>query len=218
MLAEISAWFDQQYKAAKIISNRDLNKAREARSARLWDKPRIKRSLLDALEDGGAQEFKQQRIWFVLWTDYMSSAENRAAKEHFRQSTTSLEETLKIDRKIFKFLTWFSDWNNLPTNSFLISCRYKKDTFTAIHSCKTFDIRKSWPIIASGERATVTFVLGSKMDGFNYRLSARDKRILGSAATDLWRKGRGSSEGKLLKLQDAAPILLRHCNRVATNR
>lgn len=213
-LAEVKAWFDRRYTIARAITATDLKKAKEARSAKLWGKPKIQRSFIDALKDGGAQEFKQLRISFALWTDHTTKAEDRAAQRHFKESTIELEETLKIERRDFKRLDWFSAWNDLPSDTFLISCRYKKESFTEIYSCKTFHTRKNWPILADGERTTVTFVLGPALDGFTYRLSARDKRIIKSAARDLWRKAKGSNGGRLLKLQDAVPILLRHSNKM----
>jgi len=209
-LLEIKSWFDRQYKAAKQISASDFRKAKEARSAKLWAKPKIRRSFIEALEDNGAQEFKQQKISFALWSDYMSRAENREARRHFKDSAERLENTLKIDRRSFGKLNWFSEWPELPADTFIVSCRIKNGTFTNIHSCRTFNTKKTWPILVDGERSRVTFVLGPGDDGFGYRLSERDKRILMRAAKDLWRKAKGSREGRLLKLEDAVPILLRH--------
>lgn len=209
-LAKIKAWFEKQYKIAKPIGSSDLRKAREARSARLWDKPKIRRSFIEALEDGGAAEFKQQKISFALWTDFTSRAQNKEARRHFRESVASLEEALKVNRADFKGLDWFLDWTDLPTDTFLISCRIKNGTFTHIETCRTFSTKRSWPIIVDGDKGKITYVLKSGHDGFGYRLSARDRRILKLAARDLWRTARGSSDGRLLTLQDAVPILLRH--------
>src|SRR5439155_2579811 len=44
VLAEISDWFDVQYKAARVINAGDLKKAAEARSAKLWGKRKIIRN------------------------------------------------------------------------------------------------------------------------------------------------------------------------------
>lgn len=211
-LAKIKVWFERQYKLGRLVSTRDLRKAREARFTKLWSKPKIRRSFIEALEDGGAQEFKQQRISFALWADFTSRAQNKEARRHFWESAASLEQTLKIDKRNFKGLDWFLDWSDLPTDTFLISCRIKSGTFTYIETCRTFSTKKSWPIVADGEKAKITYVLGPKLDDFGYRLSARDKRILKLAARDLWRSARGSSEGRLLTLQDAAPILLRYAS------
>ena len=210
VLEEISDWFDVQYKAARVINAGDLKKAAEARSAKLWGKRKIIRNLVDALKDGGAQEFKQQRISFALWTDYASRAENSEARRHLKESTEKIEDSLKIDRRKFKRLDWFSSWSDLPTNTFLISCRYNKGRFTSIYLCKTFDARKNWPIVADGERTNVTFVLRFGIEGFNYRLSAQDRRVINSSAKALWRIAKGSNSGRILKMSDAAPVLLRH--------
>ncbi|MDH2382080.1 hypothetical protein [Bradyrhizobium sp. CER78] len=215
-LVQIAAWFDRQYKAAKRISATDLRKAREARLVKVWGKPRVRRSFIEALEDNAAQEFKQQKISFALWTDYTSQAENGEARRHFRESAETLEETLKIDRRDFRRLDWFSNWPELPADTFLISCRIKGRTFTDIYHCRTFNTKKAWPIIADGEKTSITYVLGSRDDGFGYRLSARDRRVLKSAAQDLWRKAKGSADGRLLRLEDAVPILLRHAKKSAS--
>jgi hypothetical protein len=180
------------------------------RAAKLWAKPRIQRSFIEALQDNGAQEFKQQKISFAIWTDYTSRAENRGAKRHLKESANGLEETLKIDRRSFAKLDWFSGWPELPADTFIVSCRIKGDTFTKVEICRTFNTKKTWPIVADGEKTSITYVLGQGDAGFGYRLSARDTRILKLSAKDLWRKAKGSKEGRLLRLQAAVPILLRH--------
>jgi hypothetical protein len=54
----------------------------------------------------------------------------------------------------------------------------------------------------------VTFVLQSGFKGFNYTLSRQDKRVIRASLNGLWKKGKGPYDGKVIHINEAAPILL----------
>jgi hypothetical protein len=108
-------------------------------------------------------------------------------------------------------LTWYTDWNSLPTNSFLISCEIGRKRITTISLHKTFDVRRAWSVKGLSDR--VTYALAKGYRGFEYKLSRQDKRIMRAASNVLWKKAKGDRDGRIIPLVDAAPILLKHAQR-----
>ena len=119
-----------------------------------------------------------------------------------------IENTLKLPRERLRHLDWYSGWKNLPTNTFLIACDIEKGRISEIYIEKTFDLKKSWRI--KGVEDEVTYVLDSGFKGFNYKLSREDNRVIRDSLDDLWKKGKGNRDGRIIDISDAAPILLKH--------
>jgi hypothetical protein len=168
-LRAIEQWFDRQYKSARHIAKADLNAARAARSRRVWKasaltRPR-KQSLIEALKTGGKLEFGEQRIAFVLSKQFSTPKENRGEKEFRKNNSSKIEDSLKLPRERFNNLRWYSEWRNLPTNTFLITCDIKNGRISDIYIEKTFDVKKRWRIKGVGDN--VTYILDSGFQGFN---------------------------------------------------
>jgi hypothetical protein len=85
----------------------------------------------------------------------------------------------------------------------------QREPASGLSVCKTFDRKKGWPIRVGGETEMFTFALDSGFVGFNYKLTKQDNTIIRSVATELWKRAKGDADGKVLKLTDAADILLR---------
>ena len=133
-LLAIERWFDAQYKAAKRITRTDLQNAQIDRDRRLWEsaaKP-LKRSLIDALRTGGRTEFAAQRISLIMFKLFTTPKEDSMARQFIKHNSQKLESTFSLPHEFLRNLTWYTDWNNLPTNSFLISCEMWRKRITTI--------------------------------------------------------------------------------------
>jgi hypothetical protein len=214
VLRSIRQWFDNQYGNAKKVTLADLKAAKVERDRRIWNSkgaPKAqKRSLLKALQEGGKLEFGGQRIAFILWKRPTTLKENAGAKKLLRQKTTDFETVFKLPSEEFDRLSWYTEWTDIPLNTFLISCRFEGARIADIDVQKTFDIKKNWRINVEGESETVTYVIKSGFKGFNYELSAGDNRTIRSSAKELWKKAKGDQDGRVLHIIDAAPILLKN--------
>jgi hypothetical protein len=211
-LSQISRWFDEQYRSAKLITNDDLKKAKDARPLGGWGQRKAKRSLIDALRNGGPEEFRQRRIAFALWKNPMSRAQQKSVRRLLKDDPDKLEQALKVDRRDFARLDQYAEWDDIPANTFLIDCHYRRGAIKGIYVTKTFDVNKKWPIISDGEKTWVQFALKSGVQGFNYTLSRADKKAIRRSSRELWKKlGRKKyDDAGVIQLHDVAPILLRN--------
>ena len=69
MLSQINVWFNTLLKASRDIKKADLEAARTARQGVIWQAglgKTKKRSLIEALREGGKSEFNQQKIFFCV--------------------------------------------------------------------------------------------------------------------------------------------------------
>src|SRR5271166_2202225 len=143
-LAEIRRWFDQLYAEANPITRADLSAAAVARENRLWGRgepARVnKRSLVEALREGGKLEFSKQRIYFVICKLQQTVREEAASERFVRKNPSKLETTLSVPRNALRKLTWYTDWTNLPKSAVLIECLVVNDRIDRIRVCKTFDV------------------------------------------------------------------------------
>jgi hypothetical protein len=211
-LSKISRWFDEKYKSAKLVTKEDLKKARDARPIGGWGQRGAKRGLIDALRNGGPEEFKQQRIAFALWKNPMTRVQQNSVRRFLRANPDKIERTLKLDRREFARLDQYAEWDDIPANTFLIDCHYRRGVIKGIYVTKTFDLNKKWPIISNGEKTLVQFALKSGIQGFNYTLSRADKKAIRKSSRELWNKlGRKRiDDAGVIQLHDVAPILLRN--------
>ena len=211
-LSKISRWFDEKYKSAKHITKDDLKKAQAARPTGGWGQREIKRSLIEALRNGGPQEFSKQRIALALWKQPMSPAEQRSVGKLLKDNPGRVEQTLKVDRRHFAQLDQYAGWDDIPANTFLIDCHYRGDTIKEIYVTKTFDINKKWPFVSGGEKTWVHFALKADAKRFNYKLSLGDKKVIRKSSRELWSKlgTKRKDEAGVIWLRDVAPILLRN--------
>jgi hypothetical protein len=116
-LSKISKWFDEKYKSAKFISKDDLKKAKDARPVGGWGRREIKRSLIDALRNGGPREFGKQRIALALWKHFAFKADAKrfnyklslADKKVIRKSSRELWNKLGNKRKDEAGVIWLRD-------------------------------------------------------------------------------------------------------------
>jgi hypothetical protein len=209
-LSEIGRWFDIQYNSARRITKADLQSAKLERDRRVWNgtggSRHPRRALLKALQEGGKQEFSQQRIAFALCKGFATTKEARTVKQFTKDNASKIEDTLKLPRQNLRHLSSYFGWSNLPTNTFLIACEIERDRISQIYVEKTFDFKKSWRIKGIDEQ--VTYVLQSGFKGFNYSLSREDKRVIRASLNGLWKKAKGTYDGKIIDIIEAAPILL----------
>ncbi|MEO6840367.1 MAG: phospholipase D family protein [Bradyrhizobium sp.] len=211
-LSSIGRWFDDKYQSARIITKDDLKKAKEARPIGGWGARPTKRGLIDALRDGGPDEFKQQRIAFALWKSPTTRVQQRAISKFLREKPERIEESLSVHRHDFKRLDQYVEWDDIPANTFLIDCRYRRGVISEIYVTKTFDVNKKWGIVVDGEKTRVNFALMSVTREFNYKLARSDKNVIRKSSRALWKKlGRKrETEAGVIWLHDAAPLLLRN--------
>ena len=217
-LVAIRKWFDRLYGRAKKITCADLQAAQSARDQRIWNgvgaKRALNRSLLEALRDGGKLEFSKQRIYFTLFKEEQTYKDHATTKRFIRDNAGKLERTLRLPRKAFQQLTWYTGWgNSLPRSAVLIKCFMTNDRILEISVEKTFDVSANWTIKLGSERERVTFALTSGFKGFDYRLPKIDKEIIRQCSHELWQKARGGEDGRIISLIDAAPILLKRSQR-----
>jgi hypothetical protein len=217
-LKRIESWFDEHYNSKTLsrpIRKADLDAARLARVG--WPGPRgqsvRKKSLLDAMREGGEKEFHGLRIYFAMWRNETSAAENKSATNYLQKNATNVQGVLQIARADFKALTWFTDWPELPKDAFLVNCHYRPSGIITQGVCKTFPIKKQWFIKVDGGVERFTFALESEYVDFNYRLTGMDKKVIKQATSELWKIGKGDKSGKVVSLIDAAPILLKHAEQ-----
>ena len=216
-LRQIETWFDKYYRSEKLsrpITEADLAAASLSRAGWGRDGEEVgKRSLLNAMREGGEKEFRSLRIYFAMWTEETTVAEDSSADSYLKNNKPNVKGVLQISDANFRALTWFTEWPELPKDAFLISCHYRKSGMIVDEVCKTFPIKKEWSIKVDGEVECFTFVLDSDYSDFNYRLSRVDKNVIKKATAELWEKGSGDQSGRVLSLRDAAPILLKHAER-----
>ena len=211
-LSAIRKWFDREYQSGEKIRPADLREAEEARASRLWGKPKVRRGLIEALKQGGAQEFKHQRIALILWDEPTSQNEERAISRMLKDNPEKVERITKLGRGDFRNLDRYTGWDDIPANTFLIDCHYKGGRIGSIRLNKTFDANKKWPILLKdGEKEWVNFALRKGFVGFDYILGERDKKVIRKAGRLLWeRRGKDRGKPRVLRLIDVAPTLLRH--------
>jgi hypothetical protein len=217
-LVAIRKWFDRLYSQAKKIARADLQAAQSARDERIWSevgsKRMLNRSLLEALHEGGKLEFSKQRIYFTLSKLQQTYKDESTTKRFIRDNTDKLERTLRLPRKAFRELTWYTGWgDSLPRSAILIACIITNDRIREISVMKTFDVSANWTIKLGFERERVTFALTSGFKGFDYRLPKVDKDIIRQCSQELWQKARGDEDGRIISLIDAAPTLLKRSQR-----
>lgn len=212
-LFAISRWFDAKYKSARSITKADLAKAKKARPIGGWGVRTSKRGLIEALQNRGPEEFRQQRIAFALWKNAINRSQQTAIRKLLKEKREKVEESLNVHRRDFGRLDQYVEWDDIPANTFLIDCHYRRGVISRIYVTKTFDINKKWRIFADGEQSWVNFALTSGARGFNYKLSRSDREVIRKSSHSLWKKlgrKREADAGGVIWLHDAAPLLLRN--------
>lgn len=219
-LAAIRTWFDRLYKKADPIAKSDLTAARVARSRLQWNserpitrKTRVKPSLVDALLNGTPAEFQHQNIAFALYEDRISKKDDRSIRSYREKNAETLERRLLLSKGRLKRLEAYVDWKYIPASSVLIDCYRYKGRFSEICLTKTFHETVPWIIKGQrGEKMRVVYCLPAPIREFSYKFGVREKRLIRAAAKDLWRN-RPESDGGILSLADAAPILRKYAAR-----
>jgi hypothetical protein len=143
---------------------------------------------------------------YSLCKNFASTKEDRTVKQFTKDNSPKIEDTLKVPHQSLRHLNWYSGWSYHPTNTFLIACDIERGRISEIYVEKTFDFAKSWRIKGIDEQ--VTYVVKSGFKGFNYSLSREDKRVIRASLNGLWKKGKGRGNGRIVHINDAAPILL----------
>ncbi len=210
-LDKISRWFDKKYKSARSISLDDLRKAAAARPVGGQGNRSSKQGFIQALRNS-PQEFRTQKIAFALWKYPMTRADYAGVRRLFKDDPTRLEENLVVPRREFSKLDQYSEWTDIPSDTYLIDCRYKGGRITGIYVTKTFYLNRKWKILVDGEASWVNFALPVGAKDFSYKLSSVDKEIIRKSSRALWNKLPKSKrgEGGVLQLRNAASILLRN--------
>jgi hypothetical protein len=105
-----------------------------------------------------------------------------------------------VGKDVIKSLYYYSGWN-LPKDAFLIDIYIHSRGASVDGPFKTFAGPATWD--------EITYVLPPGKAGFNYSLSKEDKDAIRSVSQDLWEKAKGDNLGRVIKLIDAGPILLK---------
>jgi hypothetical protein len=213
-LTNIRRWFDRLYADAKPITKADLSAAAVAREHRLWGRSspaRVrKRSLVEALREGGKLEFSKQRIYLVITKQELTDRQEAAAKRFVRKNPEKLETALNVPRKALRNLTWYMNWGKLlPKSAVLIDCLVVKERIRNIDVRKTFDVQPNLSIKVGSERDQITFALASGFKGFDYLLRRHDIGVIRASYRELWDAAQGDQDGRIISLIDAAPLLLK---------
>jgi hypothetical protein len=206
-LKRIESWFDIEFEHAREIKSSDLKAARIARAERIWGKTSSrspKKALIEALREGGKQEFLQQRIFIAIYKYKMSDSEEKQAKTSRKKNVKNITEKLLINTKRLSSLDYYYEWSDLPKAAYLIDVHYHKRGVTVRGPYKTFDVAATWD--------EITYVLPPKYVKFAYKLTVADKRVIKAAIKELWSKAGRGSDGRVISLTDAAPILLDRAN------
>jgi hypothetical protein len=201
-LKHIESWFDTQFAKSRIVKRADLQAAKLARATRIWGKSSSsshKTSFVDALKEG-KREFSKQRIYFAIYKSALTDSEIREAEKSRKQNATKMQRKLVIKRDVLNLLDYYGDWSDLPKNAILIDVYYRRKKIRIRGPFKTFPVSATWD--------GFTYVLPRKHSGFAYTLTERDKRVIRRAPPQLWAKTRGSADGRVINLFDAAPVLL----------
>jgi len=140
----------------------------------------------------------------LLCKNFATRKEDSNVRKFTRVNSTKLEKTLKLPHGKVRDLTWYCGWN-LPTNTFLIACDIERNRISTIFVDKTFDIKAGWKV--KGMREKISYALMAD-EIFNYKLSRADKKLIRARANELWKRAKGDSDGRVINIIDAAPILL----------
>jgi hypothetical protein len=155
---------------------------------------------------GGAADLEPAAMYARLSKHFATAKDSRTVKQFTEDNSPKIEDSLKLPHQSLRHLTWYFGWSDLPTNTFLIACDIEKGRIPHIYVEKTFDFKKSWRV--SGLDEHVTYVLESGFKGFNYSLSRGDRRVIRASLNELWKKGKGNQNGRIIHINEAAPILL----------
>jgi hypothetical protein len=97
-LRRIETWFDMHYSNPTIsrpIEKPDLEAARKARVIKPTQHTG-KKSLLDAIREGGKDEFQGERILFVMYKDFTTNAQDKVATGILRKDAMSNNSEFNI--------------------------------------------------------------------------------------------------------------------------
>jgi hypothetical protein len=201
-LGSIESWFDSQFKNARSITKLDLLRAKEAREERVWGSStgrKRKPSLIEALKSG-RKEFLNQRIYLMLFDEYITPQQERKARSWAREKQPQIRERLAMPSLRGGSLELYEGWPKLPSDAYLIDVFYNKNRTTVRGPFKTFPLRISWN--------DFEYVLSGSEVRFGYKITSADRRVIRSASKELWRAAR--RRNGMVSISLAAPILLRH--------
>jgi hypothetical protein len=213
VLDAIRTWFDTLWATSLSIEGSSLEAARTARNNRIWSESKQykggKRTLIEALRSSGKLEFLEQRIYFAFYRDQVSGIEREEVNNYKITNIKSIGKQLKLKTKTVKELDKMTDyylnWPTPPPDSYLIDFYLGGRTPKYQGVFKTFH-QTSRSVTDDG--TNITFVLRQRYNGFPYEISARDIAVISKSALELWKKAKGGSDGRILSLLHAAPVLL----------
>jgi hypothetical protein len=212
-LKRIETWFDRYYESETLsrpISKADLEAA-EKPPGPGWGTPVPgKRSLLEALREGGREELRSLRIYIVISKFYTTKDQNKSAERYLKKGMVSAEDELNIGAANINRVSWYVVSKKLPKNAFIIDCHYGKSGMTVNGVCKTFLLNANRYIPVNGKKELFAFVVNPKYAHFTYKITKEDKAVINRAASTLLKRGATNNTGRVLSLLDAKPILLRH--------
>jgi hypothetical protein len=202
-LRAIETWFASKFRNAKRVTAGDLRQAREARDERNWggSNRTHTHSLIDAMKTG-KKEFLKQRISFIITNQYMSKKRQREATIWAKRNETDIGRKFSMPNIRWEELSYYDGWDRLPLDSYLIDIFRSKGHTEIDGPFRTFQKRIFWD--------GIEYVLRGPQVRFPYKITKKDRRVIRSAAKELWK---ASGESGILSLNDAALTLLKHSAR-----
>jgi hypothetical protein len=171
-----------------------------------WRGKSAKRSLCEAIREGGKDEFKG--IYFVICKEHTTKAEDSSAERDLKKANA--QDELQVGAANINRVTWYRVSKKLPEDAFIIDRYYGKNGITTNGVLKTFPVTANRYIQVSGKKKLFAFAFNPKYAHFAYKLTKEDKAVINRAGSELWKTGATNNSGRVLSLLDAKPILLRH--------
>ena len=210
ILRSINIWFDGLYNSStksRSITKQDLEDARRQRPS-AFEKGDGRQSLLAALKQD-RNRFKSENIYLMMYRDRASIDFDRAARGFLKNETVADTKQLHVTKYDIKKLTWYINFYHIPNDAYLISCRYENDKVLIQGVEKTLSLNSSRTIKVANEATRFTFALTPKYSNFSYILTKEDKAKIQGCARELWKRARGDTTGRVLRLFEASRVLLK---------
>lgn len=205
IIASINSWFKELWKNASEIDDGLLEESRKKWKNRRNNRPcrenprMATQSLLASLRDH-PEIFQDRNIYFALYREFCSDEAEEAFSEAAEQEYLGTE------------IGAYENWDDLPENSHLISLYYGPrgefnfhghfKTNSPHHLIKEFKYE-------DGSDGKIILIFKEDMieiDSATYKITPKDKKLLKSKISELWKLGQGDL-GKILSLYDARKCL-----------
>jgi hypothetical protein len=165
-----------------------------------------KPSLINALKNN-RQGFKNDKIYFIMYRDLTTRAQNKSAEAFLKQDTASAASQLRLSKADLQKVDWYANFKGIPNDAFLVDCRLNRAKCKVGGVYRTFLLNTNQNIRVDGDVERFTFAVTPKYADFRYKLTAKDKALIEKRIKSLWKKGRGDNTGKLIRLYEASPFL-----------